>query len=376
MQRGLGEAAMVEPIYVPVLPARRDAWNAYAELDVRVRRRIAPLWTLVPHTGRERPRGGRAAPARAPDIAQTALDRWLAPRTDQLIEAMDGMPGWVDPVHVEGSLHAAAVSLWRLTTRSALRLVTGPERDPTLQRYAADLAFLSGRGIGIRVLVDTPPDEPQRTELLRLIDRLCLPPSRMDLILDIGAVADAAEASKRAIAALDLLGALVPWRTVVLTSGAFPRLYDSPGAESFSYVAPRHDRQLYGAVRAARPAFPRALVYGDYSTEHAFSANIPHVRAPGPPWGLMRYTAPDGFLIGRAPTRGNDRVDRVRATARWITESEAFRGAEYSDGERWLSECARGAGSKGSGNAETWIRVGHVQHMSFVVRQLVMGDRP
>lgn len=205
---------MVEPIYVPVLPGRRDAWNAYAELDARVRRRIAPLWTLVPYTGRERSRGECATPVRTPGAEQAALDRWLTPRTDQLIEATDGMPGWLDPVHVEGSVHGASVSLWRLTTRSGLRLVTGPERDPRVQRYVADLAILSGRGIGIRVLVDTPPDEPQSTELLSLIDRLCLPLSRMDLILDIGAVTDAAETSKMAIAALDLMGTLVKWRTI------------------------------------------------------------------------------------------------------------------------------------------------------------------
>ncbi|MFI5791787.1 hypothetical protein [Streptomyces sp. NPDC051677] len=36
---------MVEPIYVPVLPTRRDAWTAYEALDPLVRRRIAPLWT-------------------------------------------------------------------------------------------------------------------------------------------------------------------------------------------------------------------------------------------------------------------------------------------------------------------------------------------
>jgi hypothetical protein len=366
---------MVEPIYVPVLPARRDAWNAYAELDAGVRRRIAPLWTLVPYGGRERPRGERATPVQTPDGDQAALERWLTRRTDQLIEATDGMPGWVDPVHVEGGVHGAAVSLWRLTTRSGLRLVTGPERDPALQRYTGDLAFLSGRGIGIRVLVDALPDEPLSTEVLSLIDRLCLPPSRMDLILDVGAVAEAAEASKGAIAALDLLGTLVEWRTVVLASGAFPRLHDSPGAEASS-IAPRHDRQLHRTVCAARPAFPRAVVYGDYSVEHAFSANVPHVRAPGPPWGLMRYTAPDGFLIGRVPTRGSDRADRVRGMARWITRSEEFRGVEYSDGERWLAECARGEGSKGSGNAETWIRVGHTQHMSFVVNQIADDEAP
>lgn len=356
---------MVEPIYVPVLPTRRGACEAYAELDLSVRRRIAPLWTVVPHTGPERVRGERAAPQPARGDGRNTLDSWLTPRMDRLIEAVDGMPGWVDAAHVEGRLHDAAVSLWRLMTRSGLRLVTGPERHPTLQRYAADLAFSSERGMGIRVLVDPLPDEPRPTELLSLLDRLRLPPSLTDLILDLGAVTDTDGAGKTALAALDALGTLVPWRTVVLTSGAFPRVPDGSGAEPLRMVE-RYDRQVHQVVRAARPAFPRTVVYGDYSVEHAFSANVPHVRAPGPPWGLMRYTAPDTFLIGRVPTRGSGRADRVRAMARRITESEAFRGAGHSEGERWLRECAEGEGSKGSGNAEMWIKVGHVQHMSFV----------
>jgi hypothetical protein len=40
-----------------------------------------------------------------------------------------------------------------------------------------------------------------------------------------------------------------------------------------------------------------------------------------------------------------------------------------------LAECARGEGSKWSGNAETWIRAGHTQHMSFVVNQIARGTQ-
>jgi hypothetical protein len=55
-----------------------------------------------------------------------------------------------------------------------------------------------------------------------------------------------------------------------------------------AYVALRYDRQLHESVRAARPEFPKTVIYGDYSVEHVYSANIPSVRRSGPPWGLLR----------------------------------------------------------------------------------------
>ncbi|MBI0296973.1 hypothetical protein JBE04_21515 [Streptomyces sp. PRKS01-29] len=360
---------MVEPIYVPVLPTRRSAWDAYASLGAEVRRRVAPLWTVVPRVGPERTRG--ACPETDPDTDSPELRRWLTGRMDNLIRAMDGLPGWVDPVHIERHVEASAIGLWRVATRSELRLVTGPERDPTLQRYAADLAFLSGRGIGIRVLLDTVVDEPRSTEILALVDQLCLPPARLDLILDVGMVTDAIEATKLALVGVDVLGALVPWRTVVLTAGAFPADREHPDQQP-TRVARRHDWDVHQSVRASRPEFPGPLLYGDYSVEHAHSANI-SARPHGPPYGLLRYTAPYDFLIAQAPLRGPHRADRVRAMARRIVTHDAFRGIEdtiSSDGERWLHTCAYGDGSVGSGNAEKWIRVGHLQHMNYVARQL------
>ncbi|MER6357155.1 hypothetical protein ABT186_36420 [Streptomyces sp. NPDC001634] len=365
---------MVRTVYVPVLPTTRAARRAYEHVDVSVRHRIEPLWTVVPRVGPERLRD--APPVSDPETDETLLRDWLTPRMDDLIETMGDNPGWVDAAHVERLIHGSADSLWHLAVRSRLRLVTGPERDPRHQRYAADLAFLSGRSLGIRLPLQKPPDPhgSLRPQLLGLIDRLCLPPSRLDLILDIGPVTDAGEAAKTALIAIDLLGALVPWRTLVLTAGAFPRVMDDIDVQP-TRTAVRHDWWLHHLVRTARPELARRIVYGDYSVEHACSANTAPVRQPGPGWSLLRYTTPDGFLIARAPTRGPDHVSRVRAQARWIVEHNGFRelgDPGHAEGERWLRDCAYGDGSKGSGNAETWLQAGHTQHMDFVAR-LVTG---
>jgi hypothetical protein len=360
---------MVESIYVPVLPTTRAAVTAYAHVDPGLRKQIAPLWTITPRTGPERPRGGLMVPDPEPDDA--ALSRWLTPRVDGLIDVMNGMSGWVDAIHVE-RLDASAEALWRLASRSSLRLVTGPERDPARQRYAADLAFLSGLGLGIRVQLDDSPDERRQAQLADLIDRLCVPPSCLDLLLDVGPIADTVEAGKKALAGLDLLGSLVAWRRIVVTASAFPRALDGLDAQP-TRIAESYDWQLHRALFEDRPDFPRTVIYGDYSVEHACRANIPTVRQPGPGWGLLRYTTPDGFLIARAPTRGPYRHHRSRAMARWIVESDEFRGIDSvgaSEAERWLHACAYGDGARNAGSAEKWIQVGHIQHLSFVAHGL------
>ncbi|MGW2416321.1 beta family protein [Streptomyces tubercidicus] len=344
---------MVEPSYVPVLPTTRAARLAFSHLDARVRRRIAPLWTVVPRVGPERIRGTRPIPD--PDTDPAELRSWLMPRMNSLIEVMADAQGWVDTAHVEGLLEASATSLWQLATKSSLRLVTGPERDPSQQRYIADLAFLGGRGLGLRVLLDEPPDEAQATELRSLVERLRQPPALLDLILDVGPVLDPLQSGRTALIALDLLAPLLPWRTVVLASGAFPRTSEDAPTQPFRITA-RHDWHLYRSVRAARPDFPRRLTYGDYSVEHVYRANIAPSRHPdSPAWGLLRYTTAESFLLARAPTRGRNHAFRARATARWIVEGGSFRGVDgtgLSAGDQWLHSCAYGDGPSGCGSPE------------------------
>jgi hypothetical protein len=365
---------MVEPLYVPVLPMRRAAVTAYERLHPQVRRHIAPLWSVPPHTGPERTRGTQAPLRPDPDDIGRALHRWLTPRADHLIEATAGHPGWVDAAHVEGEVHGSAVALWHLAIRSGLTLVTGPERHPTLQRCTADLAFAGGRGLGIRVLVDEPPDEPWTSQMLDLVARLCAPPTQLDLLLDVGAANDLAETGKRVLMALDLLGTLMPWRSVTLLAGAFPEheLARAPAP----LTPPRLDQALHVQIRAARPQ--QRIHYGDYSVEHVRSANRPADSGRyGPPWSLLRYTLPDRFLVARAPTRGPERADRVRSTARRIVEHESYRrepSVYRGAAEDWLESCAYDTGPTGTGTAETWARIGHAQHLTYVTRRLMDGD--
>ncbi|WP_306329442.1 beta family protein [Streptomyces venezuelae] len=357
-----------DPLYVPALPARRSALDAYDLLPARVRAGVTPLWTVPPRVGRVRTMGRRPLHPLDPDRA--ALADHVAAVLHRVESVRHGRPAWVDAFHVEDEVGPLGAGPRPHLARSWLRPVTGVERAVGQQLASAETARLSGSGLGVRVLVADSPDEGLRDELGRLLARIAFARCPVDLLVDLGAVVDEHRpAEKWALRALGLLGPLHPWRTVVLIAGSFPAVYPegygAPLAE-----AHRFDWDLWHMLVDGPDRPVEHLVYGDYGADHTGGADRPVRAGGGSPWGIVRYTTERTFLLARVPTRGPDHADAVRALVQEIVRAEGFRGAQFSDGERWLLSCATEDGTAGVGHPVVWLRAGHVQHMAQVVRAL------
>ncbi|MCC4321498.1 MULTISPECIES: beta family protein [Streptomyces] len=359
---------MVEPIYVPVLPARRSALAAYERLAPWARRKTSPLWTIPPRTGAERTMGHR--PSAPPDRDPVALTHYVRTKMVGITNVQQAIPAWLDAFHVEDEPGPLSAGIWELLADGPLRPVTGIERAHWQQLACAEWARTSGNGLGIRILVTSPPDERCADAVRCLLDRIGPSTPAVDLLLDLRAVTDEHHpADKWALRALDLLDPLHGWRTVVLMAGSFPRhLPESAGAVMED--AHRFDWDTWHMVRHARGEHASHVIYGDYGAHHTGSADQPSERGGGPPWGVLRYTTERTFLLVRAPAEGPNRSATVRSLARRLVEVHDFRDRAFSDGERWLRDCAYGVGSDGAGTPEIWTRAGHVQHMTYVVRSL------
>ncbi|MFC9592052.1 hypothetical protein ACFTUC_19960 [Streptomyces sp. NPDC056944] len=358
---------MTEPIYVPALPARRSALGAYDALAPDVRPCVAPLWTVPPRVGARRL--GRR-PFRPLDPDPPALLGHLRAALHRLMAAQNGLPAWVDAFHAEDEPGHLVTEFRRDLVRTSLRPVTGIERDIGQQMATAEVARASGSGLGIRVLLRTLPDERLRDEAGGLVERIAFARCPVDLLLDLGGVVDEhAPAEKWALRALGLLGPLHRWRTVAVLAGSFPRVlpegYGAPLVE-----AHRFDWDLWHMLVDGPERPGTHVVYGDYGADHTGGADHPGTAGGGSPWGVVRYTTDRTFLLGRVPTRGSEHSEAVRATVREIVEAEDFRGAEFSEGERWLASCADVRGSAGAGTPAVWLRAGHVQHIAQVTRAL------
>ncbi|MFF4094310.1 hypothetical protein ACFYYY_10720 [Streptomyces sp. NPDC001834] len=346
---------MSGPLYVPVLPAKPHARQAYRQLSPSVQAAVMPLWNLPPRA------------CLHPDALATGLreDLW------GVRKAHRHHPAWVDaPFADEAQLSVLADVLSTDAEASPLRPVTGPDRSEAHQAAMLKHARSTGNGLAIRVMMPGEWDDLLARAVRDLVARVD-PAVEADLLLDLGALrADRTDAAKESLRALEALIPLMPWRTAAVLGGGFPDV-TARLLEHGTAVEPRWDWLLRGELTDSTREFVRLLAYGDYGIDSTRGITRgPSSGNGGPPWGVLRYTTDESFVLVKVPTRGADRAAAIRAAAREVLALPDFRGAAASAGETWLRDCAHGQGSKGTGNAAAWLQAGNVQHMTHVVRSL------
>ncbi|MFC9428069.1 hypothetical protein [Streptomyces sp. NPDC056987] len=348
-------AAMSGPLYVPVLPTRPYAADAYRRLRPEVQGATAPLWSLPPHHGL------------SPSALAAAVRREVA----VVGKAQRHHAAWLDAPFADDThvLPLAAV-LRRAGTFGPLRPVTGPERSARQQQSAMATAADSGDGIGIRVRMPGEWDGDTADAVHDLLERTD-PRVPVDLLLDLGGVlADRPDAGKETLRALDAMHSLAAWRTIAMIGGGV--LQATAGAlEEGWYEQPRREWKTWCHVTEGDRAYLPRLRYGDYGAQPAASlARDTRSGKGGPPWGVLRYTTEQSYVVAKMLTRGDARVAHNRTAARRLLDMPQFRGPVAGAAEAWLRDCAYGSGTGGTGNFSTWLWVGNAQHMTYVVHSL------
>ncbi|MFF5444242.1 beta family protein [Streptomyces sp. NPDC012888] len=341
-------------LYVPVLPTRPHAVDAYSRLRPEAQNASAPVWNLPPRPG--------LAPAEL--AAQVRKDLAAVSRVQRY------RPAWLDaPFAGEDETSVLAELMPEASAFALLRPVTGPGRPEAQQAVALATARTAGDGLGVRVQVPGEWDGRTSGEVRHILERSD-PAVRVDLLLDLGAVrADRPDAGKEALRALDSLVPLAPWRTVAVLSGGFP-LVTADDLDGGMCEVPRAEGHVWQEIAAGARAYRGMLSYGDYGIQPAEAIGLPpRSGGGGPSWGLLRYTLDGAFVIGRMLASGHDRDAHNRAIARELLAHPGFRGPAASSGESWLRDCAHGIGRGGTGNFGTWLWVGNVQHMTYAVWQ-------
>lgn len=109
------------------------------------------------------------------------------------------------------------------------------------------------------------------------------------------------------------------------------------------------------------------ITFSDYSISHPGEQEPQGYVNPN---AKIRYTISDNYLfaVGYQVNTHTDGFNQYHNMSGIIINSPYFLGANYSWGDKYLDDCAKNLVS--CGNMETWVRVGHNHHISFVVKQI------
>ena len=245
--------------------------------------------------------------------------------------------------------------------------------DPLVLAEVAAVAALHGQGACLRLgSLDSDPTVDEADGLWPGVFQVTgLPPAEVDLLIDLWVVQTLRDVDRAATVAAQMLQWAYqngPWRSVTVTSGAFPESI-SRLLRGGATAVHRHDADLFARVVAGGP--PIIPDFGDYGIWHP---SIPDAAGYAPLLNL-RYTDQREWQVYREQKvlPGNESFytlcGRVVGSAHWPAT-----GAAYSAGDTEIARCAQSI--PGPGAATQWLRWGASHHFAHVVERLTTLGEP
>lgn len=198
------------------------------------------------------------------------------------------------------------------------------------------------------------------------------PAANVDAVLDLEYVADW-DVPKRAAevaACLAAIGSVAPWRSLVLSSGAF--LANLAGIMPGAHQIHRTDWALFKAVRQ-QPGMPDSVIYSDYGVSHilAFDADPRMMKMSA----NLRYTHDERWFVFKARSVKDFGFEQYRDLCKILVAlNPPYMGVAFSRGDANYDKVA-GSGV-GPGNATNWRRDATNHHIHFALWQIANLPAP
>lgn len=352
---------MTTPHYVPILKGRQGELDALGSVQLRTRQAMTPLVEVAPKDEAEEP-------AAVLKVCQSTVAKLAKKYLHPMM--LDG--GLFDlKAEVDGGRGVVAVLADEargsgLVARPVLRL-----GDPTRAAQEAGEAHQrDGHGVAVRLYGEDLDEDPEDVDDLldTLLATANITRADVDLIFDIGPVdGDVAVrgGARMVIALIRDLPSIHDWRSITVTSGAFP-IDLSQFTANVIGERPRYDAQLFDRVRTRR--IPRQPGYGDYAVAHPSFA----VGGAYPPPPQLRYTVSDRWLVlkgRRTDPTGHAQFHRI---CHIIASHPEFAGVPVGTADQRIAD----GSPQGPGNGTTWRMIGTTHHLDFVTLRLTSLGEP
>lgn len=361
--------------YIPVLRWKKAERDALAKLDVKIREKITPLFELIMPA----PKRDKGDYNRILSDSKAVLQNNLPSTIDELNKCCPiDSTAFVDVHLIDGELRAATLKQIlddSLTSAQATLIpvthiipVVSTDADMSTRKVAIDYATRSDNGLCIRIDRYNLDDETLGQIIDEFVTQNKLDISKTDLMIDLGVVGESDDA-KNVAAQLKRLPALKNWRTIILSGGAFPKDLSEFEKHSHNQVI-RHDWRVWNALRNTE--LPRIPLYSDYAIQHPiFYGQIPGTNTSA----SVRYADDQRWEVSRGEGLRNKNGaghQQYPALAQLIIDQNYFKGADYSDGDKYIAE--RAADTTKTGNPTTWLKAGLNHHLTLTAKQIATLD--
>jgi hypothetical protein len=350
-------------VYVPILKAKFGEFQALRELQPAKKRSITPMIViqpvdLNPDTGLPT----KTVDAHVQLIPQRILEAWGPDQSIFVDFANDPDDRMLDGSHPLTYVFDESRAL-------GLKLipVTGISRESDYQEAVGRVASIDGRGVCFRLETeDLEDDEELADELDSLCSELELSPGQVDILIDLGPIAEdqmpIIQSFLRNL--LRFFPKINDWRSLILSATSIPETLSGIGTYTAKNM-PRLEwiiwKNLIGSGK-----LKRTPNFSDYTTVHPTHMDLDfRVIQIG---GKVKYTLEEEWLIVKGQSFKRRGGEQNRDLCAYITANPEYRSRDYSWGDNCIYECAQGTG--GTGNPTTWVKAGVNQHICFVADQI------
>jgi hypothetical protein len=231
----------------------------------------------------------------------------------------------------------------------------------------ADAAGIDGHGVCLRVRTEHLMSPMANGRISKILGQVGVAPADVDFLVDLGAPTyePYAAFAKGLTAAISKIADLDNFRSFAMLGTAFPEAMP-PGKGESNLI--RHDWLFYKEFVKALPQGFRRPIFGDYTTVNpAFKADFDMRKIK--PAGKVVYTTPDSWFVQKGGAFRENRDQMYGHCAR-IVKSGKFRGANYSDGDNYISRCAKREKDAGPSTLTRWKEVGISHHVMQVLEDV------
>lgn len=339
-------------MYVPFLKPKKGELDALQVASAAVKSNMMPLFELCPP-------------------GQKNADDAITEQMRNIVEGWGTGPCYLDGTTYYGEGASSGEDAFAFALQLARDL--GMQVVPVVGSISPR-AYLSSarasvrrdhRGVGLRVRRHDIGTQ-LRDWLPSAMGGLGVGTSDTDVLLDWGAVNEGEEGFVAFTyqGLLTQTPALPAMRRLVLAASGFPESLKAVGQDA-TVMLPRTEWLAWTSI-ADSPETLVVPIFGDYAPANPrFPEGDPQNMAVT---ANIRYTTDRDWLVVRGrPIKGNG-FSQMREMAQIIVDHPSYSGPDFSWGDSFINDCARGEG--GTGNATTWVKVRTSHHAAFVTRQL------